>query len=322
MDADGAARRRRRPLARGALVLPRRAARPVDGAQRPPAPSRTSPRASGCSTPAGSASRATATAARPGSCWTPRPGRPTGGAWSTRSTRRPRPSRRPACRRCWPTASTPASEERAPQPPPALALVALAAGCGGDDEGEPIPARFATALEDRLDRDRVGRLAGKRRRAARQALDVDEPSVAADRRLAAPRTWTPTCGTRSQRSFDHLFELVARASARPTDQTDTETDAHRDRDHSHRDGDHADRDHHRPPPDTTTTPTTTPDHARRSPTTPEGDRRRRRRGAARRASDRPRPRSPAATGSSAGSARAACPPSSWRPTRCSSARWR
>ena len=34
----------------------------------------------------------------------------------------------------------------------ALAIAALAAGCGSDDEGQPIPPRFATALENRLDR--------------------------------------------------------------------------------------------------------------------------------------------------------------------------
>ena len=182
-----------------------------------------------------------------------------------------RRSRRPACRRCWPTASTRASE-------------------GARHSRRGAPARGARRRLRRRRRGRAdpGRASRPRWRAgstgSQAAVAHGTPEGCQTRSGRA----TPRCSRSSTpcptdvdaevrdalaRSFDHLCELVAQRlqRARPD----------RDRDHADRDRDdpHGDRDRRRPrrPTDaarpTTTTPTvpTTPevaDHARRRrPTT-------------------------------------------------------
>ncbi len=100
-----------------------------------------------------------------------------------------------------------------------LAFVALAAGCGADDEGEPIPPRFAVALENRLDRIEQsisdGTLEG-----CQDALDVDlEVQRIVD---SVPEDVDPEVRDALRRSFDHLFDLVGR-ECNELDQTETET---------------------------------------------------------------------------------------------------
>ena len=100
-----------------------------------------------------------------------------------------------------------------------LALVALAAGCGADEEGEPIPPRFASALETRLDRIQqevsAGSLAG-----CQQALDLENGVQQIVDTL--PEDVDAEVRDALRRSFDRLFELVARECGE-LDQTETET---------------------------------------------------------------------------------------------------
>jgi hypothetical protein len=101
----------------------------------------------------------------------------------------------------------------------ALALATVAGGCGSDDEGQPIPPRFAAALENRLDRiaDAVsdGSPAG-----CQSALDLD-PQV---HQIVDTLPGDVDAQVRDAlaRSFDRLFELVAQ-DCNERDQTETET---------------------------------------------------------------------------------------------------
>ena len=100
-----------------------------------------------------------------------------------------------------------------------LALVGLAAGCGADDEGKPIPRRFAVGLEHRLDRlesaVREGGVDG-----CRQATSLENQlQQIAD---AVPQNVDAQVRDALQRSLDHLFELLAR-ECEGVDQTETET---------------------------------------------------------------------------------------------------
>jgi hypothetical protein len=101
----------------------------------------------------------------------------------------------------------------------ALSLAALAAGCGGDDEGQPIPPRFATALENRLDRVEQGYAQGTPE-GCQAALDVDpEVQQIID---TMPQDVDAEVRDALARSFDHLFEMVAQ-DCNELDGTETET---------------------------------------------------------------------------------------------------
>jgi hypothetical protein len=98
-----------------------------------------------------------------------------------------------------------------------LALVALAAGCGADDEGQPIPPRFATALENRLDRVQQAISEGSIE-ACQQALDIDlEVQRIVD---SVPDDVDPEVRDALRRSFDRLFDLVGQ-ECNDRDQTET-----------------------------------------------------------------------------------------------------
>ena len=100
-----------------------------------------------------------------------------------------------------------------------LALVALAAGCGADDEGQPIPPRFAIALENRLDRVEQAMAQGSLE-ACQQALDIDvEVQRIVD---SVPEDVDPEVRDALRRSFDRLFDLVGE-QCNDRDQTETET---------------------------------------------------------------------------------------------------
>ena len=100
-----------------------------------------------------------------------------------------------------------------------LALVALAVGCGADDEGEPIPPRFATALENRLDLVQQAISDGSPE-GCQEALDVE--SGVQQIVDTMPEDVDPEVRDALRRSFDRLFELVARECG-DLDQTETET---------------------------------------------------------------------------------------------------
>ena len=146
----------------------------------------------------------------------------------------------------------------------ALAIAALAAGCGSDDEGQPIPPRFAAALENRLDR--VEQAYSQRTpEGCQTALDVDPQVQQIVDTL--PQDVDPEVRDALARSFDRLFELVAQ-ECEPPEQTDTETTP-TETETTPTETETTPTETVPPPPDTTTTPTvpTTPD----VPTVPEGD---------------------------------------------------
>ncbi len=100
-----------------------------------------------------------------------------------------------------------------------LALVAFAAGCGADEEGRPIPPRFATALENRLDRIEQDMSQGSLE-ACQEALDIDlEIQRIVD---SLPEDVDQEVSDALRRSFDRLFELVGQ-ECNELDQTETET---------------------------------------------------------------------------------------------------
>ena len=101
----------------------------------------------------------------------------------------------------------------------ALTLLGLAAGCGADDEGEPIPRNFAVSIEHRLDRletaMRDGGASG-----CRQATSLENQlQQIAD---SVPEDVDPEVRDALQRSLEHLFDLLAR-DCESADQTETET---------------------------------------------------------------------------------------------------
>ncbi len=119
-----------------------------------------------------------------------------------------------------------------------LALVAgLAAGCGADEEGKPIPAATATDLNGQLNSIQ-GRLDVPG--ACGDITGGDDPNTTVVQRQidSLPDDVDADVRDALQQSFDHLFDLVDQecAQEQPTTETDTtETE---------------------PPPDTETTETT------------------------------------------------------------------
>ncbi|MBN1528868.1 MAG: hypothetical protein JW895_07385, partial [Thermoleophilaceae bacterium] len=102
----------------------------------------------------------------------------------------------------------------------ALSLLAIAAGCGSDDEGQPIPPRFATALENRLDRIQDSASQGTPE-GCQAALDVDpEVQQIID---TMPQDVDAEVRDALTRSFDRLFELIAR-DCNEQDRAETETE--------------------------------------------------------------------------------------------------
>jgi hypothetical protein len=131
-------------------------------------------------------------------------------------------------------------------------LAAFAAGCGSDDEGQPIPPRFATALENRLDRI-ADAVADGSPEGCQTALDVDPQVQQIIDTL--PRDVDTQVRDGLTRSFDHLFELVAQ-ECNERDRTETETTP---------------TETETTPTETETTPTeteTTPTETTTTPTTP------------------------------------------------------
>ena len=137
-----------------------------------------------------------------------------------------------------------------------LALAALAAGCGGDSEGPPIPADAASDLQRQLD-SVAGRI---REGSAGACLDVIQDSPRGDNVTNVNRTIDSLPARVDedvrdalQRSFDHLFDLVnERCSELEQTDTDHDRDGHHanrhdaDGHHTHRhdaDGHHTHRDH-------------------------------------------------------------------------------
>ena len=206
-----------------------------------------------------------------------------GGAWSTRSTRRARRDRGGrASRRSWPTAVRGRVRVRGDSRHPGVAASRpRRAGCGGDDEGAPIPADAAPSSSAQLDGGRPdrerqrGRLRrrdpgqrgattsptstrridrasgeGRRGRAGRAAAGASTASSTGERALRRAARRTSTRRPRPRRRHD---DRPRRRRRRPTPTT---TDA---------DGDHS-------RPTTATTPTT-PDRPRPRRTRAVGRRR-------------------------------------------------
>ena len=145
----------------------------------------------------------------------------------------------------------------------AILLVAIAAGCGSDDEGEPIPVRFGAALDSRLDRIQAAVALGTPE-GCQTALDVDpEVQQIID---TMPADVDPQVRDALTRSFDHLFELVAQ-DCNERDQTETETTP-TETETTPTETETTPPETVTTPPETTTTPTvpTTPE----VPTTPGG----------------------------------------------------
>ena len=306
-----------RPLARRAVVL-RREGEPRDGRARAArATSSTSRAASGWSTRAASASRATAIRARPGCCWTP-------SAWTAawrrdRVRRRGRRRRRSAPRDCptrSPSACSTVSSLRrrmrfaqVPPPRPSLGVRCCAARGLRRRRPELIPGQDADAAQAPTST----RPARRRRRATAQARDARGPRPGAAS-PSCPRRWTAgSSGTSQDGARQARRRIVPRRSAGDDD------DRHRRRpsttatDHDHRRRPTTDDHRRRRRPTPTEPPTPTTRRRRRRPhaggnTATEaahGRRPRRRSGAAAPATrdgvasggtgDEPRPSSPTAT---------------------------
>jgi hypothetical protein len=109
-----------------------------------------------------------------------------------------------------------------------LALAALAAGCGGDSEGSPIPAQQASDLQRQLDS-----VAGRIRDGSVGAcLDAIQDSPRGDNVTTVngiidslPAGVDQDVKDALQRSFDRLFDLVSQRcdDLQQTDTTTTET---------------------------------------------------------------------------------------------------
>jgi hypothetical protein len=109
-----------------------------------------------------------------------------------------------------------------------LVLAALAAGCGGDSEGSPIPAAKASDLQRQLDsialRIRQGSV-GACLDAIRDSPRGDNVTNVNQIIDSLPRRVDPDVRDALQRSFDHLFDLVNErcAELEQTNTTTTET---------------------------------------------------------------------------------------------------
>jgi len=139
-----------------------------------------------------------------------------------------------------------------------LAAVLALAGCGGDDEGAPIPSRTATALQSELDGVQA-RIDNGSAGACKDILEGSRgPNLERVNELidALPDDVDPDVRSALEDSFDRLWELVQqdcddKASQEEESQPEPEPEPE-------------------PEPDTTeeTTPETTPEE---TPTTPEED---------------------------------------------------
>jgi hypothetical protein len=136
-------------------------------------------------------------------------------------------------------------------------------GCGADEEGEPIPPRFATALDNRLDTIQQaisdGSIEG-----CQQALDVEDAVQQIVDTM--PEDVDPEVRDSLQRSFDRLFELVNRECGE-LDRTETETTP-TETETTPTETETVPTETVPPPTDTTTVPTTTEPPP--VPTTPDG----------------------------------------------------
>ncbi len=94
-----------------------------------------------------------------------------------------------------------------------LALAALAAGCGGDSEGAPIPAAKASDLQRQLD-SVAGRISNGSVGACRDAIQDSaggDNVTEVDQIIGSlPADVDQNVKDALQRSFDHLFDLVSR----------------------------------------------------------------------------------------------------------------
>jgi hypothetical protein len=144
-----------------------------------------------------------------------------------------------------------------------LALAALAAGCGGDSEGSPIPADQASDLQQQLD-SISGRIsqgsAGACLDAIRESPRGDNVTEVNQIIDGLPEKVDGDVRDALQRSFDHLFDLVNErcSELEQTDTTTTETDT------TPTDTTPTDT----TPTDTTPTDTTPTDTTPTTPTTP------------------------------------------------------
>jgi hypothetical protein len=101
----------------------------------------------------------------------------------------------------------------------ALTAGALAAGCGSDDEGAPIPANIANQLETRLDEiERRFEFAGG------ACADIENDSQPAVDQLVAsvPDDVDADVRRALQESFDRLFALTAEQCEQQQTETETE----------------------------------------------------------------------------------------------------
>jgi hypothetical protein len=110
----------------------------------------------------------------------------------------------------------------------ALGLCLAAAGCGGDDEGKPIPAATATALQNQLDGVQA-RLDNGSVGACKDILEGPRgPNLDAVQQLidGLPDDVDADVSSALEDSFDRLWELVQQEcdDREPTDTTPTETE--------------------------------------------------------------------------------------------------
>ena len=235
---------------------------------------------SGCSTPAGWASRATGTAGRPGSCWTP-------SAW-TATWRRVEYPIDEAARAIEDAGLPPVLAERlysravsGARPTAATALALALAGCRlrrATTRASRSRAAAATALERQLDRcPERGSTTAARAPAGHAQRRSEAPTSSSQRIIDVHARRRGPGGPRGApaSSFDHLFELRAASEC-------DELDADRDQQTTQTETTQTET----TPTETTpteTTPTETDhhaDHARQTPLPTDGDAKRRRTGAA------------------------------------------
>lgn len=106
-----------------------------------------------------------------------------------------------------------------------LAALVLASGCGGDDEGAPIPSGQATELLRRLD-SVSGRIADGSAGACDDAIEGEDNDLdlVQDQIDALPADVDADVRDALQQSFDRLFELVSdRCRELQAEEQDTET---------------------------------------------------------------------------------------------------
>ena len=111
-----------------------------------------------------------------------------------------------------------------------LTLVALvgaclaAAGCGGDEEGAPIPADSAAVLQNQLN-SVEGRIANGSLGACEDVTDSDDPDTEPVQQAidGLPDDVDQDVRDALQQGFDRLFELVQERCAELRDQAETDT---------------------------------------------------------------------------------------------------